>query len=182
MTVPTELKNWIKNLRSGKYKQGKDRLGIVSFNPIANDIDYKESNFCCLGVYAVQYIKDLYPNLESNQEYVYNQFLEPGYLYGLPEITFNQYIYADLTDRSKINQLFISVVDNYFSSNFKYLEDPCVYEHSPSGIQTILSEINDIGTSFEQIADILEEFFNQLFNKTNELSQSQANNQRIQYH
>lgn len=176
MTVPTELQNWIKNLRSGKYKQGPDRLGIVSFDLVANDIDYEKSNFCCLGVYAAQYMKDLHPNLESNQECIYNQFLEPGFLYCLPEITFNQHIYAGSTDRSKVNRLFISVVDNYFASNFKYDEDLCVYEHSLSGIQTLLSEMNDNGISFEQIADILEEFFNQLFNKTNELLQSSSVN------
>lgn len=114
---------WVSALRSGKYRQAKERLQSDS------------GGFCCLGVLCDLYIKE-HPSLA---EWHFN----PDYTYGSTSIkssgTF-EHIYLP------------SDVANW--AGFPASGDVIVsHDHEDTG----LSELNDEGMSFADIAALIEE-------------------------
>jgi len=135
------MKKWVKALRSGRYKQGKDCLKSKSKRGV--------TRHCCLGVLCELYQKDEktgkmkvddIPNPENGSGTVY-QFGSQKEMYGLPNSVSR---WAGI--KGSKNRL---VTGTITPGEFKDTMGRRVFYES-------LAELNDAGCSFSKIADIIE--------------------------
>lgn len=138
MTMNKDIKaRWIAALRSGEYKQGQEFLRARRYERVdADNCPIYEERFCCLGVLCDLYIKEV----DVPEEFV------KGYQVGSPYYTYDGHsgVLPDAVQEwaeldSDVGEFRIN--DDGFS---KFQQ---------------LTKLNDKGKTFEEIADVIEEYF-----------------------
>lgn len=139
------IKEWVRALRSGEYKQATDALKT-------------ENGYCCLGVLC---------DIQGCEwESAANDFQVDVDYFKVKGEKHNIEVLPESVSRAVGFKLFTSG-DSYSTNPSIYLDKPktiAVYEKYKDGgiddiVWTLLSELNDSGATFEEIADIIEEQF-----------------------
>jgi hypothetical protein len=129
---PEIKKMWVEALRSGEFEQGQHALCTI---------EEPRVEYCCLGV-LTELFQEHHPDEKLNQEYTY--------------ATYN--VGRKVNVKIKVydgheNLLHPKVVEWAGLDS----EDPEVYTHDDQECKNPLSEINDEGADFEEIANLIED-------------------------
>jgi hypothetical protein len=131
-------KKWITELRSGKYKQGTGRLH-------GTDADGSD-RYCCLGVLCEIAVS------EGVAERSSEPIRHGRYMYGT-EVNERK----DFEDKTRHSTVLPVVVKEWAG-----MKDDCGKHNVSNGGYEYLTSLNDRGSSFAQIADIIEQNVEQL--------------------
>jgi hypothetical protein len=142
---PEIAKQWVEALRSGKYKQGKQRL-----------CNLKDNTFCCLGVLC-EIAKD--NGIVLAKDY-FEYFHDPMALIEKPSYSLTQ-----MKDDRSYDGMTTSLPQSVMLwAGMKHAQgeipDGSKYPHGvsiPWSTSAMLTVLNDKGSTFEEIANIIEE-------------------------
>lgn len=120
----SDIKKWVKALRSGKYKQGQDAL-------------QSEKGYCCLGVACEIFIPKSKQNLDAEGYlagyYPHNQPNVPKWLSSIDETIINDTMAAtnEISGYERYTRRFISVLNDSLNYTFDEIADclELVYIH-----------------------------------------------------